>query len=90
MSDSQSIDRELTERQRENVAMYLMSRADQYETDSPCWVALSDAAHNIINGAIDAELAYNGDDLDMRRRVRSWKDCQAAQRPVVSNAGVER
>jgi hypothetical protein len=79
----------VTRKQQEDVAMYLMSRADSYETDSPCWVALSDAAHNIVNGAVEKDLDYNGNEPRERDRVRRWRDKTAPERPVVSNAGVE-
>lgn len=69
------------------VAAYLMDRADQYETDSPCWVALSDAAHNIMDGyargAVDA-----GELDDLRARVERWR--KGSERKVVPDAGVER
>lgn len=77
----------MTQKQREDVAMYLMSRADAYVTDSPCWVALSDAAHNVINGDVEAHHDYNGEDADMRRRVRKWVG--TAPRSVDPIAGVE-
>jgi hypothetical protein len=79
----------VTDIEREEVAMYLMDRADQYENESPCWVALSDAAHNIINGAVEKDRAYNGNDPEMRRRVRAWKDKDAPERVVVPLLGVE-
>ena len=64
----------MTRKQQEDVAIYLMSRADQYENESPCWVALSDAAHNVVNGAVEGDLAYQGDDPEMRKRVRKWRE----------------
>lgn len=63
----------LTPVQRELVAAYLTDRADQYDTESPCWIALTDAAEDVINGEVEAA-ARNGDlDEDLRRRVRKWK-----------------
>lgn len=35
-----------------DIAAYLLDRADQYDTDSPCWIALADAAHNVMQGEI--------------------------------------
>lgn len=35
-------------------AVYLLDRADQYETDSGSWVALVDCARAIVNGEVDA------------------------------------
>ena len=53
-----------------DIAAYLLDRADQYETDSPCWVALSDAAANVANG--DALASWHAGELDdeqLRARV---------------------
>lgn len=44
------------------VAAYLLDRADQYETESPCWIALTDAAHNVTAGEADA--ACDSGELD--------------------------
>lgn len=54
------------------VAAYLMDRADQYETSSPCWVALSDAAIDIMNGTA-ADRIGAGEVDDLRRRVEKWR-----------------
>jgi len=63
---------ELTIGQREDVAAYLLDRADQYDTDSPCWVALSDAAENVM--ACEVERAKQSGELDqkLRQRVRRF------------------
>jgi hypothetical protein len=62
----------VTRNERILVAAYLTDRADQYETDSPCWVALTDAASNVVNGEVEASDA-NGDlDPDLRARVALW------------------
>ena len=55
-----------------DVAAYLLDRAGQYETESPCWVALSDAAHNIAIGEV-AKAKANGELLhgDVYERVDS-------------------
>ena len=41
-----------------DVAAYLLDRAGQYETESPCWVALSDAAENIAIGEVAKAKAH--------------------------------
>ena len=75
-------------RRRVLVAAYLVDRADQYETDSPCWIALTDAAHNIINGEVEAALA-NGDlDAALIERVSAWIGDHDA-RPVDPSLGVD-
>lgn len=54
----------------EDIAAYLLDRADQYDTDSPCWIALSDAAHNLMIGEVRA--AKDNGDLDqgLYKRLR--------------------
>ena len=57
---------------RRNVAAYLLDRADQYDTESPSWVGLADAAEAVANGEVEAAVA-NGEfarDDDIKRRVR--------------------
>lgn len=62
----------MTKAERIAVAAYLTDRADQYENDSPCWVALTDAASNVVNGEVEAAEA-NGDlDDGIKRRVSLW------------------
>ena len=46
-----------------DTAAYLLDRADQHSTDSPCWIALADAARNVVRGEVDAAL-NNGDLTD--------------------------
>ena len=56
-----------------DVAAYLLDRADQYETASGCWICLSDAAHAVINGEVQAA-KVNGDlDDDLYRRVDGFR-----------------
>jgi len=53
-------------------ARYLLDRADQYQTDSPCWIALADAAQELANGEAWSDFEHgelDGDDL--KRRVKS-------------------
>lgn len=71
-----------------DVAAYLLDRADQYETESPCWIALADAAANIANGDALASLrAGELDDAPLRRRVASM--ATRGIKPVIPSAGVE-
>ncbi len=61
------------ERLHELTAAYLTDRADQYDTKSPCWVALTDEAEAVINGEVEAADA-NGDlDDELLARVRKWR-----------------
>lgn len=63
----------MTRRQREDVACYLIDRADQYDTESPCWVALADAAKAVMRGEVEEAVSHGElDDDDIRRRVRRW------------------
>lgn len=67
-----------TERRRADllqyVAAYLIDRADQYDTESPCWIALADAAHNIMNGEFEAAVAHGElDGADLLDRVARWR-----------------
>jgi len=66
---------------------YLLSQADAYVTESPCWIALSDAAHNVINGEVQAALDSGELDDDLLRRVRSFKGKPPI--PVHANAGID-
>lgn len=69
-----------------DVAAYLLDRADQYDTDSGCWVALSDAAHNIMLGEVEA--AKNNGDLDASLYER-LKTMTGLARPVDPRLGVD-
>jgi hypothetical protein len=57
----------------EIVAAYLLDRADQYEADSPCWIALADAAANVINGEHKQAHVENEFDAGLVKRVRSMR-----------------
>ncbi len=73
------------------IAAYLLDRADQYETESPCWVALSDAAYNIMAG--DATESWNHGELndpDLLKRVDGFAKLEKSIRPVVPTLGVEK
>jgi regulator of protease activity HflC (stomatin/prohibitin superfamily) len=55
------------------VAAYLLDRGDQYDTKSPCWIALADAAHAIAEGEFDAARAHGEiDEGDVLARVDKW------------------
>lgn len=60
---------------REEVAAYLLDRADQYATKDPCWIALADAAHALMDGTFD-DVASAGEleDADLLRRVRGFRE----------------
>ena len=71
-----------------DVAVYLLDRADQYVTESACWVALSDAAHNVMLGEVEAA-KRNGDlTADLYERVDGFIGHIDVPRPVVPTAGV--
>lgn len=54
---------------KKQIAAYLLDRADQYDLNSGCWIALADAAHNIMLGEVEAA-RDNGDlDADLFRRL---------------------
>ncbi len=69
------------------IAAYLLDRADQYETDSPCWVALGDAAMNVVNGAARVASEHGEFDADLLRRVEGMR--LQPERPVDPRAGTE-
>lgn len=60
---------------REQVAAYLLDRADQYTTGSGSWIPLADAAKAIMDGTFD-DLAGAGelDDDDLLKRVRGFHE----------------
>jgi len=58
---------------REDVAAYLLDRADQYDNSNGRWVPLADAAHALMEGAVEEALAHGElQEEDLRRRVRGW------------------
>ena len=64
---------QFAERMQVLTAAYLTDRADQYDTKSPCWVALTDEAANVINGEV-AAADQNGDlDAELVARVTKWR-----------------
>jgi len=70
-------------------ARYLLDRADQYETDSPCWQSLADAAGEVANGEAWADFEHgelDGDDL--KRRVKTMARTTGA-RPVNPKLGTD-
>lgn len=52
-----------------DVAAYLLDRADQYETKSPCWVALADAAEALMNGEVEGAVVHGEFDEALYARV---------------------
>lgn len=51
-------------------AAYLLDRADQYETDSGCWVALADAAHSIMLGEVESAKRHGELDEELYERLK--------------------
>lgn len=52
-----------------DVAAYLLDRVDQYQTNSPCIVALVDAAVALMNGEVDAAVSHGEFDEGLYARV---------------------
>lgn len=73
--------REAMEDERRVCAAYVLDRADQYYTASPCWHGLADAAHGIMNGEA-AEAADHGEfDAKLYARVDGFRGKAPAVRP---------
>ncbi len=70
-----------------DIAAYLLDRADQYDTDSPCWIALCDAARNVMQGEIGRAKRENEFDAKLYKRVDSFGP--GAARPVDPRLGVD-
>ena len=68
-----------------DVAAYLLDRADQYETASPCWIALADAARNVMLGEVAAAKNNGEFDAGLYRRVDGMD--RGAPVPVQPNLG---
>lgn len=59
---------------REDIAAYLLDRADQYATRDWRWNPLSGAARDIMGGAVDEALSHGElQEPELRRRVRNWR-----------------
>ena len=71
-----------------DVAAYLLDRADQYVTDSACWVALADAAHNVLAGEVQAAKRDGELDAELYERMENW-GWPETPRPVDPEAGVD-
>lgn len=68
------------------IAAYLLDRADQYDTESPCWIALAHAAKGVMKGEpLEAE-RHGEYDADLYRRVDGMR---GKAPPVNSRAGVD-
>lgn len=78
----------LTGFQRRVVAAYLLDRADQYDTESPCWISLSDAASAVVNGEVEAAWTH-GELEDGPLLTRIAKLRGKTTRPVEPRAGVD-
>ena len=61
-------------------------RADQYPTDSPCWISLADAAHAIAEGEFEEARKHGElDEGDVLARVDKWID--RARRRALAGEG---
>lgn len=61
----------------EDVAAYLLDRADQYSTGSGLWIPLVDAAKAFVTGEVQRLLdAGELQEPELHRRVRKWKAIQ--------------
>ncbi len=70
-----------------DIAAYLLDRADQYDTDSPYWIALADVAHNVMQGEIARAKRENEFDEALYARVDSFGPGVA--RPVDPRLGAD-
>jgi hypothetical protein len=50
---------------------YLLDRGDQYETDSPCWIALADCAEGVVNDEPDDAARHGEYEPELFVRVSS-------------------
>lgn len=67
---------------KKEIAAYLLDRADQYDLNSGCWIALADAAQNIMLGEVEAA-RDNGDlDGELFRRLDSMTGTARAVDPL--------
>ncbi len=73
-----------------DVAAYLLDRADRYETESPCWVALADAAENILVGEVARAVECGELDGSLYDRLRTMQRCARAVDPSLGVADHER
>lgn len=73
----------------EIVAAYLLDRADQYVTESPCWIALADAANNVLHGEHAKSYQEGEFDETLIARIRKLKALGREAVPVDPRAGVE-
>jgi len=70
----------------ELLCAYLLDRADQYKTSSPCWVAITDCVKDLMDGTAQDRIdAGEVDDLVERVRSigRKKKTCLRSSMPVV-------
>lgn len=67
-------------------AAYILDRADQYVTDSGCWSALADVAHNIMRGEVATAKKHGELDKDLYQRLARMT---GPAKPVVPTAGID-
>lgn len=71
------------------IAAYLLDRADQFDTDSACWICLAAAAQEIVNGEAQARIDHGElDDPELLKRVDSFKT-RPGRRPVDPRMGAD-
>lgn len=87
--DMARTDAPLDQRTIRAVAAYLLDRADRYDTDSGCWVALSDAAENLMLGEAQVSLIDGHLDADVFSRVDGFARRGAKPKPVDPRMGTE-
>lgn len=71
-----------------DIAAYLLDRADQYVTSSPCWIALSDAARNVALGEVTQAKDSGELDAELYGRIKSMAR-GAEPVPVEPELGVD-
>ncbi len=72
-----------------DAAAYILDRAEQYETDSGCYTALAEVAHNIMLGEVDASVADGALEPELYDRVDKMAGTRAKPRPVNPTLGVD-
>lgn len=63
-------------------AAYLLDRADQYVTDSPCHIALADAARNIMLGEVETAKRVGELDASLYKRLATMSGPARAVEPT--------
>lgn len=65
---------QLLQQAREDIAAYLLDRADQIDNETGDWIPLADAAKAIMAGDVEAAIEHGElQETELRRRVRAWR-----------------